>query len=234
MPEKNIIVISHERSGTHFLMNAITLNFDYNYGTWNDAPIRVNQDRMCRFIRNVKLGDKVVYKSHHQAYTFMKCFGLLKEKFYIFYVIRDGRDCLVSTWLHFLAYGWLDCSRFSEFLRFSPRSTVLKRFDWYDSIRSSNMVERWVTHVSGWYAYRDQITIIKYEDLHTNFEQVVAKISNVLHKAHNKIITRPTLEHECVQPRKGIIGDYKEYFCKEDLEFFDEIAGPVMKMLGFY
>jgi hypothetical protein len=41
------------------------------------------------------------------------------------------------------------------------------------------------------------------------------------------------IQRTWVEPRKGQIGDYVNYFTTEDLEYFDARAGDLMKELGY-
>jgi len=43
-----------------------------------------------------------------------------------------------------------------------------------------------------------------------------------------------SVKSTAISPRKGVIGDYKNYFSEKDLELFDKIAGVLMKDLGYY
>lgn len=226
---KNILVVGHERSGHHFLMNTIMLNWNrYDSENWHDFPIRHNT--IFEFIKNVPLNRDKIYKTHHQWYNFQDCFDELLEKFHVFYVIRDGRDVMVSAYYHFKFQNMfyeIGKKTFSEFIRLDPKDMKIRL---YSMIEPENMVLRWVEHVNSW--IDKGIEVIKFEDMKNNWNDVVVKVEQLLGKSDTKI--KPTLDNICVNPRKGIVGDWKNHFNKEDLNYFNKYASETMNKLEYY
>ena len=216
----NALVISNERSGTHFLINTICLNFNLS-PQWISVPHSSTPQEILDFLNSEEPSYRV-YKSHHQSYSFKLSWKRLKD-FSKFYVVRDGRDVLTSQYYHFKHYGWLRASNVSEFLRDSLDKCP-ERYRYFDQKTSPNMVARWVTHINSWLPLleRENIAIIRYEDLHQNFGEVLGTISKRLDLSPSKITVKPLIGRDAsVNPRKGIVGDYKNHFTEEDLDFFD-------------
>ena len=97
MPSRPALVLSHERSGTHFLMNTLALNFGYR--PYTDLDERPGFDprstpQALEFLL-AQWPAQTVLKSHHQA-ELIPALPLLAKAFAIFYVMRDPRDALLS------------------------------------------------------------------------------------------------------------------------------------------
>lgn len=228
-------VISHERSGTHFLINTILKNAfvrqnHHNIGEWF-GPY---DDQVHRFDHidaiNTgwsELGKQVsIVKSHCDRDLFEARYKRSK----IIYVLRDPRDVLVS-FFHYLnteefhhfnpSAGDHRCRSFSEFLR-RPISPFL-RFGFSLNGDFSNVAERWATHVGGWAGSPD-ILLVRYEDLHADYEAVVRRVAVYLGlrlrpwRQKVRLHDAPT-----VLPRKGIVGDWKNVFDGSDVAFLQSV-----------
>ncbi len=242
---KKILVISHERSGTHFLINSIVSNFPGFERSGN--VINVPTEKMTPiylqnwFRINSTKCSNILYKSHHQFYWFQKFFyKLLIENFHIFYVIRDGRDVMTSCFHYYnkcssySRHFQLICAdTMSGFLRMNPRANGLTVDD-YSFRNTSNPVERWVAHIRSWLQVRYDINIISYEELNNNFEDTIRRIGLILDLDIPQNPERPDLSAPSICPRKGIVGDWKNIFEEEDLAFFNSIAFDCMKDLEYY
>jgi len=225
---KNILVISHERSGTHFLINAIAFNFPY-YSNNELGVIGSSEELEKIFSTYYAVEEKRIFKSHHQFEFFRSFFHELLQHFHVFYIVRDGRDVLNSCFHYFNKHPDIfpQAKSIREFL-------TMNAYQDYCKVSPSNMVERWVMHVKGWLEQKDNVNIIYYEDLFYNFEETIANIANALNLAPPDRITVPTLQDRSIDPRKGTVGDWKNHFTEEDLRIFDSIASDLMKELGYY
>src|SRR5438132_1444947 len=101
---KKAWVFSHERSGTHFLMNTLAANFGYIARPWFnfDYELGINFHAPAAIMKVFQpMHDKPVLnivKSHH-GYGFMaESIHYLLEQFHIFYIYRDPRDVMLSYW----------------------------------------------------------------------------------------------------------------------------------------
>ena len=230
-PAPLFYVISHERSGTHFLINTILRNTYirqdwHNIGEWF-GPY---DDPRTRFAHidafNAKwdqLGRKAtIIKSHCDRDLFEARYKKAK----VIYVLRDPRDTLTS-WFHYLNrdefYHYNPqvpdhrCESFSKFLR-KPVTPFL-RYSYSLHGNFSNVAERWASHVSGWLEASDTL-VVRYEGLLRDYKSVLIKISDFL-GLRLRLLTRPVGLHDMLSilPRKGIIGDWRNIFSEADEAF---------------
>jgi hypothetical protein len=127
-------------------------------------------------------------------------------------IVRDGRDVMVSQYHYDINMKHISPGSFKDYLTGQAEWHGWDKLPtWYTQELREDPIKDWVSHVSGW------LTVIpdpiKYEDL------------------INKGPEMPLLG---LFPRKGIIGDYKNYFDSDDLKRFDDLAGCLMVNLGYY
>jgi len=213
-----ILVVSHERSGTHFLINSISANFGFNNNQIDvfarDAinPSRSNQEeyrsKIINFCELQKGLDNRIYKSHHQDGFFD--IHKLNESYHIFYIVRDPRDVLVSCYYYFNRSNVTAFPRVKNVcdLAFNTKPYRYPFDGAYSLVKSEDFVSRWITHVRGWL---DKATIITYEEMKTNFSSAMRKVSVVLGRDLTGCVV-PTLGNKSVSPRKGIVGDWTNHF----------------------
>jgi hypothetical protein len=103
-PRKKALVVSHERSGTHFLMNTLAANFGYVARPWLnfdfELGLNFHAPSALRAFFGGLHGRPVlnVVKSHHAAGFYAEILGDLLEQFHVFYVVRDPRaGCRPTT-----------------------------------------------------------------------------------------------------------------------------------------
>jgi len=226
---KKVLVISHERSGTHFLINTIAECFGYSSMQidldstqgfdWRNPEVAHAwlQQFKGRFIPNI-------FKSHHACPLLVPALTGLHDEFEIFYIRRDGRDVMTSFWVYLnrLAHGWGPQTRtVGEFMKTIASGGITQYQATPDEI---SMLQRWSVHVSGWTNTDLPVHQISYESLHTRFDELLAQLSGIFgHPACSA--TRPTLESPSSLPWRGNIGTWKEFFTKDDIDYFEQHAG---------
>lgn len=237
-PKTPIYIISHERSGTHFTINNLFRNTYVSQrlryvGDWM-GPY---EDRSTQFLHikefvqewPVLMKQGGLIKSHCDARLFQNHF----PKSRVVYVLRDPRDTLVS-FFHYLNRDELyhtnpglatqRCENFSEFLR-RPASDYL-RLGFFEKPGFDNVCGRWAEHVSGWTSMPG-VCVVRYEALKTDYRTVLGKICRA-----NRIVPRLRVspvnlkDGASVLPRKGIVGDWKNVFSREDEDF---LAGEIAR-----
>ena len=238
-------VISHERSGTHFLMNTILRNTYIRQGKGYHAFAK-SLNRHLKGYHCIaewfgpydnpsKRFDHIdAFNSHwqnaHEHASIIKshCERPLFEARYqnakVLYILRDPRDTMVS-WFHYLnkihrLNPLIDdhsCTSFSSFLR-NPASPFL-RYGYSLKGNFSNVAERWASHVSGW-TVAPNTMVIRYENLKCDYREVLKKISKFL-GIRLKFRTSEVSLHSApaMLPRKGIVGDWKTLFTSADEDF---------------
>ena len=228
-------VISHERSGTHFLINSIRMNsaIDLEYrsvGEWF-GPYNQPQtqfDHIGRCFDSLSSDRHYILKSHCDRALFEQRYPQSK----VVYIMRDYRDVLVSYY-HFLD-AHLDRARkhnpeisqlwfttFSEFIRQPIPDFLQLNYSLYGNF--SSPIERWLNHVLHWLSHPNEpIKIVTYRQLYLYAQETIQEILGFLELPSRKIFTRPTFDNAySVMPRKGIIGDWKNHFAIEDADFLN-------------
>lgn len=241
-PKLKIMVASHERSGTHFLMNSIGKAFGYISSPWvnfDGSTVPLNfyaaQEVTQFFERFRERFPLNIFKSHHPLTFFEESMDSFIDEFHIFYIYRDPRDVMVSLWRFLNQLPWHEGPKTAtprELIRAEPAGQML-RYQWK---QEPTMIHRWRTHVESWMfglpeRYQSRVTYIRFQDLQTNYENTLNKIATVLGPPRNT--EKPSLRDSTVLPHAGAVGSHKDIFGDEDLDLFRQIAGPTMDRLGY-
>ena len=236
LPREMFYVISHERSGTHFLMNTILVNCYIKqghhtigewFGPYDDLDHRF--DHIDAF--NRKWQEATAKASIIKSHCYRDLFVARYRKAKVVYILRDPRDTMVS-WFHYLnseAFQQYNsqvsdhhCDSVSRFLR-RPVSPFLKHgFSLHGCF--SNVVERWASHISGWLSAPDTL-VVHYEMLHRDYEAVLNKVVGFL-GLPKRLWTRPVglYDEPSVLPRKGNVGDWQNILSADDEIFIRQVV----------
>lgn len=234
---KSIVVASHRRSGTHWTIDSIR----HNFPTVNDQfltlerilpgyPPQITIDEFKSHLDNTT--DKVIIKTHLAPFevekiaepTLKNFIQDLFEQSKIVYVVRDGRDVLNSLFYYVKSFSKKEVT-YTEFLKqkIGKNSKV-------------NRIEYWKFHAESWLAQSSDIYTLKYESLAHDFNEIISELEKYLEIPRSQEIYKPELKKRgssAVSPRKGVVGDYKQNFSEEDLAFFNQTAGDLLKNLGY-
>lgn len=235
-------MVSHERSGTHFLMNSLAKCFGYIANPWinfdiSTLPVNFYAPKnIVEYFEQFR-GKTIVniFKSHHPYAFFEQVLPSIIDEFHIFYVYRDPRDVMLSMWRYLNTLHWYEGPKTvspKELIRQQPSGRLL-RYQWN---QEPSMIHRWRTHVDGWTLgvpenMRSRVTLIRFKDLAQNFEQVIRSIGQFFDSPSS--FEKPSLNDSSVLPHLGLVGGHKDVFDAEDLKLFRDIAGPTMDRLGF-
>lgn len=200
----NVIVVSHRRSGTHFLIDAIINNFDcysnVEYLTLEQVmPYpEYQQTELPAFRKIVEENKANVFKTH--LISNFRSLGLpndvedyLSETFAAskkIYIKRDGRDVMVSLFNYMKGFDdKVACGSFNEFLR---GKNVFDRGE-YNQI---NRVRYWQRHVEEWRNSELGKTalFVSYEDLFLDFENTLKEIARFLEQPLREPIVNVAME----------------------------------------
>lgn len=236
-------MISHERSGTHFLINTIANNYGLKQ---RPRDIYLTRDRM---VDPESLPEHLVQvekelvsiaarepgeclKTHLPHQLLGPLVPTLSRLFTVFYMVRDGRGVMNSFRRYLLKTPWPDvpkCETIGEFLQAKPEGAAVVHYHHRDF---ENFIERWVDHVEGWMGV-EGVTLVRYEDLSQDFDgtfQGVIVPATGIDKVNP---VRPSMNDLSVLPWKGVVGAWRETFSDEDLVRFESIAGPALTSLGY-
>jgi len=222
---KNIIVITHERSGTHLVINIINNENNGLFRSVGKFENNVSNDRynLKNYVLQANYDlfltpcpEKVILKSHHPVQFFEDNIEELFENYHVIYVSRDVKDVLVSYY-KFLKEGLLEFPKFEDWIFMKPCDVGYKYFeklpDPHVYIEPKNYIERWKMHKEGWMKYKDRMFVLRYEDVLQNFDEIKINLENFLGKqiVIDKI---PRLDDDRLPSfsfNKGIVGSHLEY-----------------------
>jgi len=172
----------------------------------------------------------------------------------VFVVLRDGRDVMVSFYFHsyfkneLYNHDLVDQMRMKlPFDDYNDVEKNLPRFIEYKFTKKWPPRFSWSQFVDNW--IDREAAVIKYEELLqdpvTNVGKAIEKvikmkvnysfISSIVEKYSFKNLSKRAsgYENRSSFMRKGISGDWKNYFNKEACELFDYYAGAQLVKLGY-
>ncbi len=199
--------------------------------------------KKIRIFKTHSLGDFICFANNKKFYEYLIKNIIKNSK--IIYIVRDGRDVMVSLYNYLLKFNKI--SKNMSFNRF-----LLTKNDFDNSFNELNRIEYWSEHVESWINIKD-ILIVKYEDLYNSYEETLRKISIYLNKENDllKKIKRINLvrynklqrgvrrifpwlfKSTAILPRKGIVGDWRNYFDKESAELFEYYGGSGLRIMNY-
>ena len=175
------------------------------------------------------------------------------------YVMRDGRDCMVSMYFHMmrdLPEG-ANPQKDRRYRRYFPGITDmsninanLPRFIEAQLKRPNGTPHHWGKHVQSYYsAKRANVPIMKFEDLKMNTGSTLAYAVQILtgEEADMDQVDstvskfsfarqsgrKPGQEDRSSFLRKGVVGDWVNYFNREAAEIFDDNCGDMLLETGY-
>jgi sulfotransferase family protein len=220
---KKILVISHERSGTHLLINSIAFNTK-QYNTGYEEIHGVDPDVI---LAKIKEDSKAkILKSHHTLDVLDPILEEILEHCIVFYISREGKDTLASCYNHYVKYYETDYNSFDEFLRGKHAPKFITDNYMLPGQEYANMPDKWSQHVEKWTKRAAEkfgwIYHLTYEQLLYDFSTCLDLICNALGETRPEIPRKPGLHDLAVQPRIGRSGDWVNFFNQDDLDFFNE------------
>ena len=221
-----VVVISHERSGTHFLINTIRLHFGFEPGVVN-FPFAMPE------LGKAAVSDAdpaVIRKSHHQAQCFGHQIDELLARNHVFYIIRDCRAVMVS-----LFHYWEKSDSFPNPESLKELAVMDPQAEPWDQYRVGNpstMVERWTDHISGWEPFFDRLTVVTYENLSNRFREEVMRIGCVLGRHPQEPIQKPPLRKNVVTVHRGLADGWMDEMTQRLSAKIWRMAGPQRRWLS--
>lgn len=182
------MVVSHERSGTHFLINALTRAYNYpeRFLNFDQGSLNINYFAPQAIATTVdelaKRRSSALIKSHHAVDFFDGILDEVLKKTIVLYIHRDPVDVMISFWRFINHWGWREGPKRSsvrEFAASQPEGQMLR----YQMLQQRSMLHRWAHHVDGWTAAaqgRERILVVRFDQLKSRYEQTVADFANLL------------------------------------------------------
>lgn len=196
------MVVSHERSGTHFMMNALASCYGYVSVPWVDLdrhaininyyyPPQVREALLTLASRPLAN----VLKSHHQAEFFTGELARITERYVIFYIYRDPVAVMLSFWRFLHQWAWNEGPKLPDpvsFARAEPCGQMMR----YQTRQHPSLLARWAAHVEGWQAAAQavpRVVLVRYEHLDGRYEETMGGFASVLGRPVQALV-RPARE----------------------------------------
>jgi hypothetical protein len=205
------LVVSHERSGTHFLMNTLAACYGYVSNPWinlDHDSARINfflPASVTEFLLSVAAQPVAnTVKSHHQAEFFRGELDNISQRYAILVVVRDPVDMLVSFWRFLHYWPWFEGPRTPDpvaLARSEPSGGLMR----YQTRQHPTMMHRWAAHAEGWLAAEQacaRVKVVRYEDLSADYEQTVRSFAPLLERQPLRLV-RPARDRSVVEGGGG-------------------------------
>lgn len=200
------MVVSHERSGTHFLMNSLANCYGYVTAPWIDfdrPAFNINYYYLPE-VRDLLLAlanrpMANVVKSHHAVEFFDDELRRIGERYVLFVICRHPVATMLSFWRFLHQWPWSEGPRTIDplgFARSEPRGRLMR----FQMRQLPSMLHRWAAHVEGWLDAAAQfsgIVIVRYEDLDRDFASTVRGFANHLGRPPQSIV-RPARDFNVI------------------------------------
>lgn len=237
-----VLVASHERSGTHFLMNALAGCYGYVSTPWIDFD---RQTFNINFFYPpevsgllMALADRPmanVVKSHHPIDFFNDALQSILDRYLVLAICRHPADVMLSYWRFLHQWPWNEGPKTPDPLSFA-RAEPCGRLMRYQSRQYPSMLSRWAAHVDGWAkaaAEDERVRIVHYEDLDRNYEQTMHGFARQLGRPPQAIV-RPDRDYNVI-PRgpNDPTGQLPSSDLKELREYCRATVGETMSRLGY-
>lgn len=251
---KRWLLVSHERSGTEWMIASIIKNlfpilyqpnsarqacWDMDDDRFYDPKVTRkflfdSDDQRSRLLYDVAkitsvqgTDHRVAVKSHHAYDFFEPLWDQIKEEFNVIYVMRDGRDVMTSMWNH----GW-DHDGFmppafnvARFIELPP-SEAMRRYQ--GDYRVENMADRWSNHMLSWCDI-EGVLYVTYEQLSTDYEATIKRVADYAGVEIPGEIETPGLTG--IRPWIGKPYNFVHYISPYEMGFFYTNAEPGMRII---
>lgn len=236
-PRPGALVVSHERSGTHFLMNALAGAYHYA------SAIDVEPDKLPAnyyfppmlaqvVASRAAYQPNVLFKSHHAVEFFDGVLDELLGSLVIFYVHRHPVDVMVSFWRLIHGFRWREGPKTAtalDFARAEPEGQMLR----YQMRQRRTMLDRWARHVEGWLAAassRPRLVVVRYDALLADYAKTIGSLAGVLGPPSGSFERPP-------RDRHVVAGAAPESLPEPDHDALHALAlaevGDTMRALGY-
>jgi hypothetical protein len=237
-----VMVVSHERSGTHFLMNSLAHCYGYTSLPWvnlDDHDVSINFFYPLLFrellMRMAAYPMANVVKSHHPVEFLGDELATVTKRFVIFIMCRDPAGVMLSYWRFMHRWPWNEGPKVADPFTFA-RSEPCGRMMRYQPRQYPNLLQRWAAHVEGWLAAAEgnpRLAVVRYEDLNSRYEETMQGLASLLGRPP-QALSRPAPDDNIIPGGPpdpmgmGVPPDVEglRWLCREEV-------GETMKRLGY-
>lgn len=200
-----VMVCSHERSGTHFLMNSIADNSRYS----NDPFLNYDLKPLGSFLN---FHDKKDVKTFFERLTERRCASIVKSHFSaafflehdeefilndllkILYIVRNPVEVMLSYHRFIKHFPWHEGPKTQRAITFAgaaPEGQMLR----YQSGQADSILERWKLHFLGWLKVaaenKANVRVINYQDLVRDHSIVTGQVLSFLGVDCPDVVIKP-------------------------------------------
>jgi hypothetical protein len=232
-----VMVVSHERSGTHFLMNSIARGYGYTAAPWidldyNRMPINFFHPPAIAGALE-KLADQriaAIVKSHHASTFFDGILNRILKRYIVFYIHRDPADVMISFWRFMHRWQWHEGPKRPDPVAFAmaePEGQLMR----YQTHQRRSMLDRWGKHVEGWHKAaqgRPRLRLVSYAALRDDYAATLTGFSDLLGRQPGDL-TPPAKDENVI--RGGSV-DHKPDVAELRAVVAAEV-GETMRLLGY-
>ncbi|MFX0201327.1 MAG: sulfotransferase domain-containing protein, partial [Candidatus Hodarchaeota archaeon] len=251
LPKNAFYLVSYPRSGNTWLLYSLSMLFKairsvaraefelypYLYG-------RVVSDGFYLKSENeIDMSRPLIIKSHETQDIYERLYPKAK----CIYIYRDGRDALLSFYFFKKAFSVKEQTILERIGKMQDLASRTSRRVDFDADEFAVFLEKhtpkWANHVKEWLKV-DSILAVSYEDLSRCFEGMLREITAYLGIVPSVSIS--DVKKEYVDGyrssfsgdsrhffRKGIVGDWKNYFTEAHVRIFLESGGDLNVKLGY-
>ena len=243
-----LMVCSHERSGTHFMMNSISecteytvnpfLNFDYMpLGSFVNFFSKESMNKFLLSLQDISRNEyssqcvNSIIKSHFP----LSLLDHNKNLCRVIYIYRNPEEVFISYWKFLHRWNWLEGPKLSsplELIKTNPKGQSQR----YQIENYTNYFARWASHIiDAKNAARNSsnIVLVNYSELKNNFEKT---IKYICHKLKIKMFQQPVKPNK----EKFIYGKAMEIcdkekilmknFIKEEIKKFPNLPNDLLNL----
>ncbi|MFQ5632603.1 MAG: sulfotransferase domain-containing protein [bacterium] len=222
--DEDVFIVGHPKSGTTWLQNLVAGEFAPNSLVFDLVP-----------------GHRQHYYKRYRTPSFFKSHRLPQPEYKrVIYLVRDGRDVMVSYFHHLKAVKKKEI----DFLKVVTAEEVIWPYKWHEH------VEAWLSNPHG-----AQMIIMKYEDLKSNPVKELRRFcefvdvqreDSLLESINQKASFEKMRQKEArfgignrkwpddkFFIRRGEVGSYQDEMPSDILEMFLRDAGDTLRKLGY-
>lgn len=181
----------------------------------------------------------------HERYFFRQAASSFNLELFdkVILIVRDPRDVAVSYF--FFKYCNVPATT-NPNKRLSNRSAIMQKILW--KLHVIRTARSWANHTISWRAFQGTY-LVRYEDLKSDCMRSLQNVCRFLEVARDTAILedamelfsferlsggrKPGEEYQASFYRKGIVGDYRNYFDAFDIYIMGKYAGTEMSSLDY-